>query len=59
MTDDAYARYFIDRELFERTMSYSSANHKVAAVHHEMAQRYEALARVFGAQLDATHREEM
>ena len=51
MTDEAYARYFADRERVERDMSDRSSNLRVAAVHHEMAERYEALARVFGIEL--------
>lgn len=51
MTDDAYARYFAERELFEREMSERAK--RVAEVHSEMAERYEALAKVFGAKRDA------
>ena len=53
MTDEAYARYFAERELFEREMSERAK--RVAEVHGEMAERYEALARVFGAKDDAEH----
>jgi hypothetical protein len=49
MSDETYARYFVDRELFERAMSRRAINRRVAAVHSEMAERYEALALVFGA----------
>jgi hypothetical protein len=49
MTDEAYGRYFVDRERHERAMSDLAADPKVAAVHNEMAERYEALALVFGA----------
>jgi hypothetical protein len=49
MSDETYARYFVDRELFERAMSRRAINQRVAAVHFEMAERYEALALVFGA----------
>jgi hypothetical protein len=49
MTEEAYARYFADREMFERAMSLSAGNRRVAAVHSELAQRYEAMAAVFGA----------
>jgi hypothetical protein len=49
MTDEAYARYFADRETIERAMSLSAGNRRVAAVHSELAERYEALAAVFGA----------
>jgi hypothetical protein len=48
MSEETYARYFADRELFERAMSRRSTNERVAAVHAEMAERYEALAAVFG-----------
>ena len=47
MTDEAFARYFAEREQFERAMSERAK--RVADVHGEMAQRYEALAKVFGA----------
>ena len=47
--EEAYGRYFADRELVERAMSRSASNQRVAAVHREMAERYEALAVVFGA----------
>jgi hypothetical protein len=49
MSEDSYANYFADRENFERSMSYRASNQRVAAVHSEMADRYEALAVVFGA----------
>jgi hypothetical protein len=49
MTDETYGRYFVDRERRERLMSDRSTHPKVAAVHGEMAERYEALALVFGA----------
>jgi hypothetical protein len=47
MTDESFARYFAEREQVERAMSERAK--RVAAVHGEMAQRYEALAKVFGA----------
>jgi hypothetical protein len=47
--EDAYGRYFADRELVERAMSRSANSPRAAAVHWEMAERYEALAVVFGA----------
>jgi hypothetical protein len=47
MTDEAFARYFAEREQYERAMSDRAK--RVAQVHGEMAQRYEALAKVFGA----------
>ena len=49
MTDEVYGRYFADRERHERAMCDRAADPKVAAVHSEMAERYEALALVFGA----------
>jgi hypothetical protein len=49
MTDEVYGRYFADRERREREMSGQATHPKVAAVHSEMAERYEALALVFGA----------
>ena len=49
MTDERYGRYFADREQFERAVTRVSADRRVAAVHAEMAERYEALALVFGA----------
>jgi hypothetical protein len=49
MSDEAFARYFADRELHEREMSERAEHPRVAAVHGEMAERYEALALVFGA----------
>ena len=48
MTDEAFARYFAEREQFERAMSKRAK--RVAEVHGELAQRYEALAKVVGAQ---------
>jgi hypothetical protein len=49
MTEETHARYFADRESFEREMSDRARNWRVAAVHSEMAERYEALAKVFGS----------
>ncbi|MCF2515379.1 hypothetical protein LVY65_09920 [Sphingomonas sp. G124] len=49
MSDDQLASYFADRERYERSMSDRATNLRVAAVHTEMADRYEALAVVFGA----------
>ncbi len=47
MSDEAYGRYFAERELVERAMSERAR--RVAEVHNEIAERYEALAKVFGA----------
>jgi hypothetical protein len=41
--------YFAGRERRERAMSRRAADWRVAAAHAEMADRYEALAMVFGA----------
>ena len=49
MSEEACARYFAERERVERAMSYRSRNWRVAAIHCELAERYEALAKVFGA----------
>lgn len=46
-------QYFAAREKDERAMSREAPNDAAAAAHAEMAERYEALAAVFGAkQLD-------
>lgn len=42
-------RYFASREKSEREMSRDAPNDAAAAAHAEMADRYEALAAVFGA----------
>jgi hypothetical protein len=49
MTDEAHARYFADREQEERALGDRSRHWRVAAIHTELAERYEALAKVFGA----------
>ena len=49
MTGEAEGRFFARRELRERAMSHSAPNPRAAAAHAEMADRYEALAVVFGA----------
>ena len=49
MTDEAHARYFADREQAERALGDRSRNWRVAAIYTELAERYEALAKVFGA----------
>jgi hypothetical protein len=51
MSEEAFARYFADREQYERAMSSRSRHWRVAAIHAEMAERYEALARVFGGKV--------
>jgi hypothetical protein len=49
MTEEVYARYFADREQAERSLGDRARNWRVAAIHTELAERYEALAKVFGA----------
>ena len=49
MTEDAEARYFAVRGRRERAMSRRANNGQAAAAHAEMADRYDALASVFGA----------
>jgi len=49
MTDEALGRYYADREESERALSREAYDWRVAAAHAEMADRYEALAAVFGA----------
>ena len=48
MTDDALGRYFASREQSERALSRDAPDERAAAAHAEMADRYEALAAVFG-----------
>jgi hypothetical protein len=49
MVTEAEAAYFADREQNARKMSRLAADQRAAAAHAEMADRYEALATVFGA----------
>lgn len=49
MTDQALGDYFASREASERAMSRAAPDENAAAAHAEMADRYEALAAVFGA----------
>ena len=49
MTDESEGLYFASRERRERAMSCHAASRRAAAAHAEMADRYEALAVVFGA----------
>ena len=49
MTEQAEGLYFARRERRERAMSRRASNRRVAAAHAEMAERYEALAVIFGA----------
>lgn len=41
--------YFASRELSERALSREAPDPRAAAAHAELAERYEALAAVFGA----------
>ena len=49
MFEEFEGRYFAERELLEREMSSRASNSTAAAAHKELAERYEALAVVFGA----------
>lgn len=49
MIDAAEGPYFASRELSERELSREARDDRAAAAHSEMAERYEALAAVFGA----------
>lgn len=49
MTEEALGQYYASRELSERELSRRVVDWRVAAAHAEMADRYEALAAVFGA----------
>lgn len=49
MVTQAEGTYFADRERRARAMSRHAADQRAAAAHAEMADRYEALATVFGA----------
>ena len=53
MTEQSQAEYFAARELLERDLGRRATDTRVAAAHIEMAEHYEALARVFGAERDA------
>jgi hypothetical protein len=46
--DDAEGSYFAKREECERRMSQLADDRRAAAAHLDMAERYEALALVFG-----------
>ena len=48
MTEETEGLYFANRELSERDMSRQAYDWRVAAAHAELADRYEALAAVFG-----------
>ena len=49
MSEQAEGHYFASRELAERAMSRRANNRQSAKAHDELADRYEALALVFGA----------
>lgn len=49
MTEEAEGLYFARHERRERAMSYLAPDRRAAAAHAELADRYEALAVVFGA----------
>lgn len=49
MTVETEGPYFASREQSEREMSREASDRRAAAAHAEMADRYEALAAVFGA----------
>jgi len=49
MTEETEGLYFADRELRERALSRIAYDWRAAAAHAELADRYEALAVVFGA----------
>jgi hypothetical protein len=49
MTEEGEGLYFVKRERRERAMSRRASDRRAAAAHAEMADRYEALAVVFGA----------
>lgn len=49
MTEEDLGLYFASREEDERTLSRDAYDWRVAAAHAELADRYEALAAVFGA----------
>ncbi len=49
MTEEALGRYYAGREESERAKSREAYDWRVAAAHAELADRYEALAAVFGA----------
>ena len=49
MTEEALGRYYAGREKSERAESREAYDWRAAAAHAELADRYEALATVFGA----------
>ena len=53
MADDFEGLYFVRRERRERSLSRHSADPRAAAAHAELADRYEALAVIFGVKCAA------
>jgi len=49
--EEAEGSYFAKRERREREMSLQATNRHAAAAHLDLAERYEALAVVFGAKV--------
>jgi len=49
--EEAEGSYFAKRERREREMSLLATSRRAAAAHLDLAQRYEALAVVFGAKV--------
>ena len=54
MLEESHAEYFAERELVERELGRAATDPRVAAAHMEMAERYQALAVVFGAKPPAS-----
>lgn len=54
MTEEAEGLYFVGREMRERAMSRRARDRRAAQAHAEMAERYNALAVVFGAERATT-----
>jgi hypothetical protein len=54
MTELAEGHYFASRELAERTMSRRAKSWQAAMAHTELADRYEALALIFGVKVRST-----
>lgn len=57
--EEAEGSYFAKRERREREMSRLAANSDAAAAHLDLANRYEALAVVFGAKRPDDFRNEL
>ena len=53
MSDELHAEYFASRELDERELSRRATDPRAAAAHGEMANHYEAMAKVFSAAAQA------